>query len=239
MKRVLVVFAAACTSVSANPTTAGSGSSSKEAPAAQFEHDMMVRFHMHENFGLLRAIEKLLLRGKLDEARDLARAIAVAPDEPGANAWSAQATRVRDQAGALAGAKTVEEACFAEAKLAHECASCHVASGAMPEFASPPKMPPDRPSIDARMVRHLWASERLWEGMVGMADDSWAAGLDVLAVTPLPASELGADRQPYARKLQQLAETARKMKNVDQDRTKIYGEMLATCAACHTVRRSK
>ena len=56
-------------------------------------------------------------------------------------------------------------------------------------------------------------------------------------VRPL-AAELGSDRQPYARKLQRLADRARKTKSVDQDRAKIYGEMLATCAACHTVRRA-
>ena len=34
-----------------------------------FERGMMVRFHMHENFGTVRAIERLLLRGKLDNAK--------------------------------------------------------------------------------------------------------------------------------------------------------------------------
>jgi mono/diheme cytochrome c family protein len=243
-RTALLALVVACTSrATADPTpasgsgAAGSGSATRAPPSERFEHDMMVRFHMHENFGVVRAIERLLLRGKLEEARDLARAISIAPDEPGLGTWSEQAIRVRDQASVLATAKTVDDACAAEAKLASECAGCHVATGAMPEFGSPPRPPPDRPTVDARMARHLWASDRLWEGMVGMADDSWRAGLDVLAATPLPASELGAEREVLARKLQRLADRGRKAK-ADQERATLYGDMLATCAACHTTRRA-
>jgi mono/diheme cytochrome c family protein len=131
----------------------------------------------------------------------------------------------------------LDDAFVADAKLAAECASCHVASGVVPEFASPPPTPPDKPTIEARMTRHLWASERLWEGIVGMADDSWRAGLDVLAATPLPASQLGQDRAVFARKLQRLAETARTPTTNGPDRATAYAEMLSTCAACHTARK--
>ena len=212
----------------------GSGSGS-DAPSSRFEHDMLVRFHMHENFGLVRAIERLLLRGKLDEARELAHGIAIAPEEPGMTAWAAQATRVRERAAALASAKTLDEALVADAKLASECASCHVASGVMPEFGSPPALPPDRPTVEARMTRHLWASERLWEGLVGGADDSWRAGLDVLALAPLPASQVGPDRAVFARNLQRLAETARKLRT--NDHSAAYAEILSTCVTCHTAKK--
>ncbi len=204
-----------------------------DTPPVRFEHDMMVRFHMHENFGLVRAIERLLLRGKLEEARDLARAISVAPDEPGMSPWAALATRVRDQAAVLATAKTVDEACVAEAKLARECASCHAASGATPEFSSPPKPPVDGPTVAARMARHLWASERLWEGIVGAADDAWSQGLDVLSATPLPVTQFGPAREPFAKKLQKIADRAR---TGTPDRAVVYGELLVTCAGCHLTR---
>lgn len=165
----MTLACAACTaSATAQPVPgSGSGSDFPDSPSARFEHDVLVRFHMHSNFDMLRAIERLLLRGKLDEARDLAHAIATAPDELGLLPWSIQTTRVRTHAEALANATTVEAAFSAEARLASECGSCHVASGATPEFSSPPRPPPDRASLEARMARHLWASDRLWEGMVG------------------------------------------------------------------------
>lgn len=209
-------------------------SAAPDDPAVRFEHDMTVRFHMHENYGLVQAIERLLIRNKLDDAKSFANAIALAPDEHGEQAFAVEAARVRAAAASLARSATVEEACRRTATLAGECAGCHVASGVMPEFASPPKLPPDGTSIDARMARHLWAGDRLWEGVIGGVDDSWRTGLDVLAATPLPATTLGTEREALARQLQRLAKRGHDVKATE--RPAAYGDILATCAACHAKR---
>ena len=205
-------------------------------PSERFERDMMVRFHMHQSFDLLRAIEKLLLRGNLEDARAFARAIADAPDEPGLAPWAKQATLVRERAAALADASTVEEACRREARLAEACAGCHADAGAVPELRSPGRPPPDHPTLDARMARHVWAAGRLWEGIVVGNASSWRDGLDVLAATPLPATR--ANHAALGRQLQQLADQARQRRHTDTatDRARAYGEILATCAGCHTTR---
>ncbi len=225
----LTVLALAC----AQP--AAMGDPQGESPSARFEHDMIVRFHMHENFDLLRAIEKLLVRGRLDEVRTLARAISNAPDEPGLGSWSRHAVLVRDRAATLATAHGLDEACHRTAQLADACAGCHVASGASPEFRTPGRIPPDAPTIDARMARHLWATDRLWEGVVGGADDAWRAGLDVLSTAPLRASELSREQSAFGRKLQLLAEQARARQATQTapDRARSYGEILVTCTGCH------
>ena len=88
-------------------------------PSKRFERDMMVRLHMHESFDLLRAIERLLIRGRLDEAKVFAAAIAEAPDEPGLGPWTRQAIAVRERAAALARATTIAEACQRDPVLAH------------------------------------------------------------------------------------------------------------------------
>jgi cytochrome c553 len=219
--RWMVIALAACSTALAD-----------EPPAKRFEHDMIVRFHMHENFDLVRAIEKLLVRGKLDEARNLASAIARAPDEPGLAPFAPQAIEVRSRASVVATASSVDEALRAEAKLAGACASCHAQAGVLPEFRSPAQPPPDKPSVEARMARHLWATDRLWEGLVGDADDSWRAGLDVLAATPLPWKTLDKGRAPLGKQLQRLADDARKAAR--DDRPRAYGEILVACAACHS-----
>jgi hypothetical protein len=212
--------------------------SAEPPPPVRFEHDVMVRFHMHENFDLLRAVERLLVRGKLDEAQHLAAGIAQAPDEPGMSTFAAQATRVRERAAAVASAPGVEEALRREARLAGACAGCHNDAAILPEFRSWPTAPADKPTVEARMARHLWATDRMWEGIVGGVDEPWRAGLDVLASTPLPFSALQGDRPLLARQLQQLADTARKRGKTDgiDDRVRAYGEMLVTCAACHTTK---
>lgn len=203
-----------------------------EPPAKRFEHDMIVRFHMHENFDLVRAVEKLLVRGKLSEAQNLASAIARAPDEPGYAPFAPHAIEMRARAAAVATAPGIDEALRAEAKLGAACASCHAEAGVVAEFRSTTQAPPDKPTVDARMARHLWATDRIWEGLVGDADDSWRAGLDVLAATPLPWKTLDKDRVPLGKQLQRLADDARKASH--DERARAYGEILVTCAACHS-----
>jgi hypothetical protein len=227
MRLLLIATVAACQAASAQ----------EQPPAKRFEHDVIVRFHMHENFDLVRAIEKLLVRGKLEEGQRLAAAIARAPDEPGMQAWASQTARVRERASAVATAAGVDEALRAEARLADACASCHTDAGVVPEFREAPPIPADKPTVEARMARHLWATDRLWEGIIGDADDSWRSGLDVLAATPLPWPRVEGDRAQLGKQLQKLAGAARSMDRTTarEDRARAYGEILVTCAACHAV----
>lgn len=201
-------------------------------PSQRFERDMMVRFHMLSSFDTARTIERLLIRGQLDNARYFARSLATEPDVPGMAAWAPQIERVRERAAALATAPDIAAACRSAARLADACASCHRDAGAQAEFQPPREVPPNLPTVAARMARHRWAADRLREGMIGEADDAWRAGLDVLASAPL--ASLGADRQELARRLQQIAEQARHAaKGAPADRARVYGELLVTCAACH------
>lgn len=207
-----------------------------DTPTPTPEHDLAMRFHMHRNFDLLRAIERLLIRGKLDEARRFAEAIATAPDEPAHGPWAAHAVAVRDRAMAVARATSVDDALRKETRLAAACGDCHREHRGSGMFERPPAAPPDQPTLDARMARHRWATSRMWEGLVGGEADAWREGLDVLAVTPLPAAQ--AARADLARRLQQLAGDARQRSRTDTlaERARAYGELLATCAGCHTSR---
>ncbi|HWU86741.1 MAG TPA: hypothetical protein VN253_05685, partial [Kofleriaceae bacterium] len=127
-----IAFAAACAPSRADPPK--KRELAEPPPPQRFERDMVLRLHMHENFDLLRAIERLLIRGRLEEAKAFAAAISEAPDEPGLGAWTTHAVAVRDRAAALARAATVDEACGREAKLAAACAGCHVDAGVSPEL---------------------------------------------------------------------------------------------------------
>jgi len=207
------------------------------SPDVRFEEDMIVRMHMHENFGLLRGIEKLLIRGRLEDARSFARAIADAPQEPGLGPWTTETLVVRNRAASLAAATTVGEACHREARLAEACGDCHATAHVSPEFRPPTRIPADQPTIEARMARHVWATDRLWEGIVGGAADSWMQGLDILAATPLESPKIAGERVRYGQQLRRLADQARARRRTDTaaDRARSYGDMLATCAGCHLV----
>jgi hypothetical protein len=195
---------------------------------------MMMRFHMLASFDTARTIERLLIRGRLDDARYFAQALATEPDVPGLAPWAKQVELVRERAAAVAAAPGIAEACRRQARLAEACARCHVDASAEADFQPPREVPPDQPSVAARMARHRWAADRLREGVIGGSDQAWRAGLDVLAATPLAWPEPGAKRKDLARQLQQLADQGRRPAiNGLAERTRLYGEILITCTACH------
>lgn len=227
---VIVVGALAGLAAEASP-----GGAAPAAPAAPVDRDVALRLHMHGNFDLLRAIERLLIRGKLEDAARLATAIAEVPDAPAHGSYAAHAVLVRDRAAAVARATTVDQACRLEAKLAAACGACHLETGGVPALRAFPPAPADQPTLAARMARHRWAANRLWEGVVIGAVEPWNAGLDVLAATPIDWGERARERAPLGLALQRLAVNARKLGASIDGRATAYGELLATCAACHTL----
>jgi cytochrome c553 len=221
--RIALIGLVACATSVADPP--------KQTPEHRFERAMMSRFHMHQNFDLVRAIERLLIRGKLEEAKRFAAAIASAPEEPGLDAWRTYTIQVRERAGAVARAKDVDDAVRKVALLGGACGNCHGATAVSTEFDNIPKLPLDKQTIEARMLRHRWATDRLWEGLVGNSEIAWGQGLDVLAATPLDEP---ADRAKLARQLQRIAAEARRPSAGPLvDRAIVYGEILSTCASCH------
>ena len=90
-----------------------------------------------------------------------------------------------------------------------------------------------------RMQRHLWAMDRLWEGLVGPSEMAWQEGSKVLAANPFPANALpiSEDLQPVAKKqLAAIAALAKQAGSVTElaDRSKLYGKLLGTCSGCHS-----
>ena len=206
-----------------------------DKPAQRFEHDVLVRFHMHESYDLYGAIERLLIRGKLDDARDLARSIGRAPDEAGMAPFQTQSALVRTRAMAVADATTLDEATRRTATLAAACAGCHVDTNAVPELRTSPPVPADRHDVPSRMARHLWAIARVHEGMIAGVDEPWRSGLDVLAEAPLPWPSEDRARAQLAQRLHDVAARAKhRVSASSDDRAVSYGELLATCAGCHT-----
>ncbi len=223
----LLAVLSACTTSMADPKPEPS-----PKPDIRFERDMMMRFHMQQNFDLLRAMERLLIRGKLSDARQFATAIATAPDEPAHGPWATYMVVVRDRAAAVARATDVSDAIRKVAAVGAACGKCHSEHVPKLDTGPLPRLPVDRPTLEARMARHRWAADRLWEGVVSNDDGPWRAGLDVLAAAPF---EIPADRAPFARTLQRAADQARRPSPGPLvDRATTYGEILVTCAKCHT-----
>ncbi len=225
MRVVTLLFAvAACEASQAGPLR-----------SASYDHEAVVRFHMREHYDMFDAIQLLAIRNNVYEVRALARTIGGAVDERGLDKWATQIAAVRARASQLASAPGSDEACRRTARLAGACARCHIDANVVPIFGTPPPVPAGGTSNVQRMARHVWAIDRLAEGMIGGVNDSWLAGLDALAQTAAPFSVADADRAALARRLQDLADQTRKHVGKDdlEARTHAYGELLVTCSACH------
>lgn len=202
-----------------------------------FKDPVAARYHMRRHFHDLRIIEQLLLAGKLYQGTVLAQLLAREVDDhgdPGLAHLRSFGQRVRAAALDLSKATAMDEALRREPRVAAACASCHVEAQGAPLFGAIPLVPRDDGSARARMARHVWAVDRLWEGMIGPADERWTQGLAVLSDTPVPFSRL-TDAPALGERLQQLARTqlaARAATSIDE-RATAYGEMLVTCSACH------
>ena len=177
----------------------------------------LVRYHMQRHFSDLRDIEHMLLAGKLDDARARAFLLTKPERDPGLEPFADEAAAVARAATALVSAPSIPEACRLEARIVEACASCHVL---VPKVLPQPAMPA---MPDALMLRHRWAADRLWEGVVRVNDRSWRAGLGVFAVSSTP-------------RLQELSKGAIDAFESHHDtiatRANVYGELLVACANC-------
>jgi len=149
---------------------------------------------------------------------------------------------LRIYAGLAARAPDVTSAASAVSRVAAACGSCHKAMKRGPTYEIVTGPPAGENPVATRMIRHTWAADKLWDGLVGPSDDSWQAGASVLRDAPLFTDDLTDDVEQYE-PVTKLAWTvhelsARANSARDQSvRAALYGELLGTCASCHSLLR--
>jgi hypothetical protein len=237
----LMVVSAGC-QIEGEPATAGP-SLAATIQAAQAR--------MHERFRSAQRIEQAITHSDLDRARTEARALAQLTEPEIVPRWRPYLERIAPAAHQIDRAADVVAAANATAALGRECARCHEAMAAKITFPLQP-----RPMEDARlapqMLGHQWAAARMWEGLIGPANDRWLEGAQALAQVPLTivAEEpMTASRKSPMRadgdmigddvaRVRLYANRAVAARNGDA-RAEIFGELLATCAHCHAVIRDR
>jgi cytochrome c553 len=207
------------------------------ASPARLDNPLKVRFNMNRQVDDLREIQRLLVLGRLDQARSRAHFLTMTEDDPGLAAWSAESARVVDAGHQLAASTSLAEACHHEAQVATACASCHIRTTHHSElFPPPPPLPHDDGTQAARIAQHVWAADRLREGMIAGTTDEWRDGLAVLATSTLPTAST-VDAPAIADRVRELAReglaSAQYATEPLESRAEAYGQMLVTCAACH------
>lgn len=116
------------------------------------------------------------------------------------------------------------------------CAACHTALEARVKF--PVELPPPTSTnLPQQMHRHAWAVDRLWEGLVGPSNASWIAGASALLGIPVDFGD-NPQANRLAARVQDLAAQARHATTPER-RADVYGDVLETCALCHSALRMR
>lgn len=195
-----------------------------------------VQLDMREHFSRARGVHTAVVHGDLALARESGRLLAEPrPDHGLPEGSGLYVAAMRTAARSVATARTLEEAAAGAAAIAESCAGCHRTYGAGPaiEIAFQPAA---GESFGAHMARHRWALDRLWEGIVGPSDASWAAGVEILDQRPLDLGELadrgGSTAIALGRRLHELASSGDAAANTGE-RARLFTEILRTCVECH------
>jgi cytochrome c553 len=132
---------------------------------------------------------------------------------------------------------TTARTAAAAADLGVACGQCHLQQGGPTVKSEPP--PPEGMTLEQRMKRHAWATERLWEGIVVPSGDAWDAGSKALVHTPFPDQVLrrGAAARTAATDFDKLVTQASSRKTMDE-RAALYAGLLLTCGTCHRAKPS-
>lgn len=217
--------------------------SSKSEPAATPDvaaASEPVAQRMHEHLMLIEAVKHATIAGDVGKIKATARPLADAAEQTTLpEVWQPHVRDVSLQAKALMDAPDLAGAARGAALMAERCGSCHTDAAAGVAF-DPVSAAPAGSGAAPHMLRHQWALDRLWEGLVGPDDARWIAGAEALSDAPLAPTEATDKGDGAIAEIARLADATHalglKARDARSDaRAPIYGELLTTCQACHTL----
>jgi cytochrome c556 len=193
---------------------------------------------MHRNLSRTVDIQTAVVQGDLQKAH---RAATWLVEREGEMLFPAEARGYEadmiELAGQIQTADEIRQVASQTGRLAAACGSCHQATGVGPKFVVGSPSPRGE-SQEAQMVRHLWAADRLWEGLIGPSDDAWMAGARAMAETrsdmarAFRASSSGGGPERLLQDVNRLATEALNAQG-QEARADVYGRLLETCNRCH------
>lgn len=185
------------------------------------------------------AVQVAVLTGDLASARASAYWIAEHPAHGVPGEPPAYVDSMRLAARGVTGAPDVADAAMASGRMGAVCGACHVAARQGPQYqALGPPPTGSATNVAQQMTLHQWALGKMWDGLTGPSDAAWTRGVTSLAGAPgyqqhiarggvaLTVADSLAGRLRSLGVLAQAAPPA--------ERARLFGELLGTCAACHT-----
>ncbi len=186
--------------------------------------------HMYAHYARVGEIHAAVVDGAVDDTRAPARWLATHREDQFPAAGHEALEAMRNEARIIAAERELASLGRSVARMGNACGSCHSALGGGPRIAV--GEPPPTSSVPSEyMKRHAWATDRLWEGLIGPSGPAWAAGAGVLGSSPM---DFGTNDQAnrLAKRVQELSKAASEA-STPRDRASVYGELLETCSLCH------
>ncbi len=193
---------------------------------------------MWQHYQRVGEIHYAVVQGNLEEARATADWFIGRESAPNLPTGSERfASQMRTYARDIVEANSMEEVATATANMGRTCGQCHQTYGRGPvlRIGSVEDLGDDM----AEMTRHKWASDRMWDGLIGPSDSSWTTGTrEWSSSSMLPGevreqNDVGGELHGLEAQLHRLGQQAAAEETL-QGRAAIYGEMMAACAGCHT-----
>jgi cytochrome c553 len=218
-------------SASAPPPAASEASAAKPKPSGSGTPlDQLMR----EHFKQVGEIRHAVISGKPKDAVQPALALGNTVDIPNQpKAWLPSMERMRTASSRVQNSADLAEAAAGTADIGLACGSCHESQGG--PKVSVGEAPAVGTTVVSRMTRHVWAMERLWEGLYVPSNAAWKAGAKALQEDPFPAEVLehgGVYGRTAAKDFRSLAAQA-PAKEAPKERAALYAGLLGTCASCH------
>ncbi len=179
------------------------------------------------------ALQTALVKGDLTSARRAAADIAEVEEIPGLT-WDAgpYLMRVRTEARSIENAAQFADAVDAAGRLGTGCGACHARTEGGPHPEGTTSAPSEVEDVDNHMVRHTWAVDRMWEGLVVPSNDRWRAGARILAEQPVSAVGLPAEVSLFAARVHEMGRYALEDDSAEE-RAERFSKILSDCANCH------
>lgn len=199
--------------------------------------------HMQRHYERVGLVQLAVSQGDLAAAREPAAWLAHHDESiSGLPAAAALYLReMRSHASDVESAQTLAEAAIATGRLGRTCGACHQVSHDGPHLNVARTPHPGTGTVTDRMRLHLWAADRMWDGLIGPSDSAWTAGALALATFSPYAAELADSTNrdavtAIASRLRNLSTRAQMTAQPDE-RAELYGDFLKSCAECHALVR--
>ena len=139
---------------------------------------------MSAHYGQVHAIQEAVIAGNVDATRAPARWLSTHEGSEFPPAAGAALEAMRNEARIMLQQRDILLVARTLGRMGVACGSCHAALNAevaFPAIAAPAATAAGR----EHMLRHAWATARLWEGLAAPSDPLWSAGVEALTSLPL------------------------------------------------------